>query len=139
MISEIFGSQKGASIAHGVLRIAAALAFISHGTMKLFGFPVVPEFGQPDLLSLGGAAGVIEVFAGGLVLIGLFTRPAAFLCSGTMAVAYWMVHGPQNFVPALNGGEAAYLFCFVFLWLSFAGPGAFAVDNVKAGEARKAQ
>lgn len=138
MISKNFDLQDAASVTHGILRITAALAFMSHGTMKLFGFPVVPERGQPELLSLGGAAGAIEVFAGGLVLIGLFTRPAAFLCSGTMAVAYWMVHGPQNFVPDLNGGEAAYLFCFIFLWLSFAGPGAFAVDNVKGGEERKA-
>lgn len=137
-MTKLFESQKGALIAQAILRITTALTFMSHGTMKLFGFPAVPDRGQPELLSLGGAAGAIEVVAGGLVLIGFFTRPAALLCSGTMAVAYWMVHGPQNFAPVLNGGEGAYLFCFIFLWLSFAGPGAFAVDNVMGGEERNA-
>jgi putative oxidoreductase len=83
------------------------------------------------LTSMLGAAGVIEVVAGGLIVIGLFTRPAAFVASGTMAVAYWMAHAPQGAFPIGNGGEAAILYCFVFLYLVFAGPGAWSLDDVR--------
>ena len=110
-----------------VLRIVAALLFIAHGTQKLFGFPAA-EF-SPPMFSIFWFAGVIEVVAGVMILVGFFTRPAAFIASGTMAVAYWMVHAPQNFFPVNNGGDAAILFCFVFLYLVFAGPGAWSVNK----------
>lgn len=112
-----------------LLRVIAALLFLSHGTMKLLGIPA-SDF-QPPLISLLGLAGVIEIVTGILLTIGLFTRPAAFIASGTMAVAYFMAHAGQAFVPAQNGGEAAVLFCFVFLYLVFSGPGAFALDNAR--------
>ena len=106
------------------LRIAAALIFIPHGTQKLFGFPAAPASGFPPAFSL--------LWIGGfLVLIGLFTRPVAFLLSGEMAVAYWMFHAPRNFYPLLNGGDAAILYCFVFLLLAVAGPGAWSVDGAR--------
>jgi len=110
-----------------VLRIVAALLFIAHGSQKLFGFPAA-EF-SPPLFSLFGLAGLIEVVGGILVLIGFQTRIAAFIMSGTMAVAYFMVHAPGSFFPTNNGGDAAILFCFVFLYLVFAGPGAWALDT----------
>ncbi len=111
----------------GILRIVTALLFLEHGTMKLLNFP--PSEMHPPLASLIGLAGVIELVAGGLVLVGFFTRLAALVASGEMAFAYWMGHAPQSPFPALNGGDAAILFCFVFLYLVFAGPGAFALDN----------
>jgi putative oxidoreductase len=122
--------QAYAPQALALLRIVTALLFIEHGTMKLFGFP--PSDMSPPLFSLFGFAGVLEVFGGILVLIGLFTRPAALILSGEMAVAYWMAHAPQSFFPVLNGGESAILFCFVFLYLVFAGPGAWSVDARRA-------
>ena len=109
-----------------VLRIIAALLFLAHGTQKLMGFPAA-EF-APPMFSIFWFAGVIEIVTGILIGIGLFTRPAAFIASGTMAVAYWMVHAPGNIFPANNGGDAAILFCFVFLYLVFAGPGAVSLD-----------
>ena len=112
----------------GLLRIVAALLFMEHGLMKLVGFPA-PQPGAPDPLPpLLMAAAVIEVVGGGLIALGLFTRIAAFVCSGQMAVAYFMAHGGQGFWPALNGGEAAILFCFIFLYLACAGPGAWSLD-----------
>jgi putative oxidoreductase len=112
----------------GLLRIVAALLFMEHGLMKLVGFPA-PQPGAPDPLPpLLMAAAVIEVVGGGLIALGLFTRIAAFVCSGQMAVAYFMAHGSQGFWPALNGGEAAILFCFIFLYLACAGPGAWSLD-----------
>ncbi len=112
----------------GVLRIVTALLFIEHGTMKLFGFPAAMEGGNVALFSLIGLAAILELVGGALLLVGLFTRPVAFLLAGEMAVAYWMAHAPQNVFPILNGGESAILFCFVFLYLIFAGPGAFSLD-----------
>ena len=109
-----------------VLRIITALLFLAHGTQKLFGFPV-PAQGPAEGLML--AAGIIEIVTGILIAIGFFTRPAAFIASGTMAVAYWMAHFPSNMFPANNGGDAAILFCFVFLYLVFAGPGAWSVNK----------
>lgn len=114
------------------LRIVAALLFMEHGTQKLFGFPAAPEGGQPPLLSLFGIGGVIELVGGLLVLLGLYTRPAAFVLSGEMAAAYWLFHAPQGFFPVLNGGDAAILFCFVFLLLVFAGPGAWSLSGARA-------
>ena len=110
------------------LRIMAALLFIEHGTQKFIDFPpAVQPFG--DLMNILGVAGVLEVVGGVLILIGLFTRPTAFVLCGFMAVAYFMAHAPQSFFPINNRGDAAVLFCFVFLYLTAAGPGAFALDN----------
>jgi putative oxidoreductase len=113
-----------------ILRIVTALLFMQHGTQKLFGFPA-SEF-SPPLLSLFGFAALIEVVGGLLVVVGLFTRTAAFIMAGEMAVAYWMAHAPQSFFPTINGGDAAILFCFVFLYLVFAGPGAWSLDAARA-------
>ena len=121
------------------LRIVAALIFMEHGTQKLFGFPAPSEGGQPPLLSLRGAGGVMEFVGGLFLLVGLFTRPVAFLLAGEMAVAYWLFHAPRSFFPVLNGGDAAILYCFVFLLLVFAGPGAWSLDAARArGAARPA-
>ena len=111
-----------------VLRIVAALIFMEHGTQKLFGFPP-SDRPQPELFSLSGLAGVLEFFGGVMLVLGLFTRPVAFILSGEMAVAYWMAHAPQSFFPVLNGGDAAILYCFVFLYLVAAGPGAWSLDE----------
>ena len=113
-----------------VLRVVTALLFIAHATGKLFGFP---DLGfRPPLLSLFGIAGVIEIVGGILLVLGLFTRAAAFILAGEMAVAYFMVHAPQNVFPILNQGESAILFCFVFFYLVFAGAGAWSLDGSRA-------
>jgi putative oxidoreductase len=114
-----------------VLRIMSALLFLEHGTMKLLGFPAGP-MGQPPLASLLGVQGLIEIVGGILLAIGLFTRPVAFILSGNMAVAYFMAHAPDSFFPALNQGDAAILYCFVFLYFFFAGPGAWSVDGARS-------
>jgi putative oxidoreductase len=112
----------------GLLRIVTALLFMEHGLMKLLDFPA-PQPGVPEPLPLMLViAAVIEAIGGALILVGLFTRAVAFLCSGEMAVAYFSSHFPLSFWPALNGGDAAILFCFVFLFLVFAGPGAFSLE-----------
>lgn len=118
-----------------VLRIMTALLFIAHGTMKLFNFPAGETPMSAELFSLMGLAGILEAFGGLLLLFGLFTRPVAFILAGQMAVAYFMAHAPQSFYPALNGGDAAILFCFVFLYLVFAGPGAWSIDGARNGRA----
>lgn len=110
-----------------VLRIMAALLFIEHGTMKLFGFPASGHPGPP-LMSIFGVAGVIETVGGIMVLLGYYTRAAAFIMSGEMAFAYFMVHIHYGFFPALNHGEPAVLFCFIFLYLVFAGGGSLSLD-----------
>lgn len=112
-----------------LLRIVAALLFIEHGTMKLLGFPASTQGGGGGLSGLLLTAGILELVGGIAILIGFFTRPVAFILSGQMAVAYWMVHAPQNFFPANNGGDAAILFCFIFLYFVFSGPGAWSWDN----------
>jgi putative oxidoreductase len=112
----------------GLLRIVAAVIFFEHGTQKLFGFPERAGAG-PALFSMFWFAGVLEIIGGGLLAIGLFTRPTAFVMSGLMAAAYWIAHAPRSPFPVLNGGDAAILYCFLFLYLVFAGPGAFALDN----------
>ena len=114
----------------GLLRIVTAILFMEHGAQKLLGFPP-SDHGSPELLSLLGAAGILELAGGFFILIGLFTRPVALALAGEMAVAYWMVHAPKAFYPALNGGDAAILFCFIFLYLVAAGPGAFSVDGAR--------
>jgi putative oxidoreductase len=114
----------------GVLRIVAALAFMEHGLMKLFGFPA-PISGAPHPLPiLLQVAGWLETIGAPLLVLGLFTRPVAFLLSGEMAVAYWTAHAPHSFFPVLNMGEPAVLYCFIFLLLVFAGPGAWSLDEV---------
>lgn len=112
----------------GLLRIVTGLLFLEHGTQKLLNLPprTMPA---PELLSLLGVQGLIEIVGGVLIILGLFTRPVAFLLSGNMAVAYFMAHQPKNLFPAVNGGDAAILFCFVFLYLAAAGPGAFSLDR----------
>jgi putative oxidoreductase len=115
--------------AHALLRIVAGLIFMEHGTQKFLSFPAgeMAGFGL-SLDNLGAYAGIIELVTGLLIAIGLFTRPAAFLASGTMAVAYWYAHAPQNFFPVNNGGDAAILYCFVFLYFAFAGAGPWSGD-----------
>jgi len=110
--------------ARGALRIVVGLLFIPHGTAKLFGVPHVAMFDNLQLFSLLGLAGVLETFGGLLILLGLFTRPVAFVLAGFMAVAYFMAHAPKGFLPILNGGDLAIVFCFVFLYFSVAGAGA---------------
>jgi putative oxidoreductase len=114
-----------------ILRIIAALLFMEHGLMKLFHFPAAQP-GAPDPLpTMLMAAALIEVVGGGLLTLGLFTRAAALICSGEMAAAYFMAHAPKGFWPALNGGEGAVLFCFVFLYFAFAGPGEWSIDALR--------
>lgn len=114
-----------------VLRIMTALLLLQHGTSKFFGFPHLSAFDNLEFVSLLGAAGVLEVVGGVLMLIGLFTRPVAFILSGFMAVAYFLAHAPQGFYPMLNQGELAVLFCFVFLYFSVAGAGEWSVDAAR--------
>jgi putative oxidoreductase len=111
-----------------VLRIVTALLFMVHGTAKLFHVPHLPMFDNLQLMSLLGVQGVLEAGGGLLLLVGLFSRPVAFVLSGDMAVAYFMSHWPKNWLPILNGGDLAVLFCFVFLYLWAAGPGPWSLD-----------
>ncbi len=116
-----------------LLRIMSALAFMAHGTQKLLNIPLRQGGGPPpELMSMIGLAGAIELVGGALLIIGLFTRPVAFICSGLMAAAYFIAHAPRNFFPTLNGGDAAILFCFIFLYLVFAGGGAWSVDAMRS-------
>jgi putative oxidoreductase len=125
MFDRLFAYQPQALAA---LRIVTALLFIEHGTQKFFNFPPAAQpFGS--MMNLMGVAGALELIGGLLILVGLFTRPVAFVLCGFMAVAYFMAHAPQSFYPVNNGGDAAILYCFVFLYLTAAGPGAFALDN----------
>ena len=112
-----------------VLRIVAGLLFVTHGTAKVLGFPAMEGMPAPGL-SLAGLSGPFELVLGALLVLGLFTRPAAFLASGFCAVGYWMVHGQQAFIPLQNGGETIALYCFVFLYFVAAGPVAWALDNM---------
>ena len=121
-----------------LLRVVAGLLFLSHGLVKLFGFPEGAMPGQMPLLSLMGVGAVIEVATGALLVLGLFTRPAAFIASGEMAVAYWMFHAPAGFYPILNQGELAILYSFLFLYVAASGPGAFSLDNSLSAPARVA-
>ncbi|MES2713337.1 MAG: DoxX family protein [Pseudomonadota bacterium] len=117
------------------LRIATAVIFILHGTQKLFGFPAAPQSGLPPAMSLLWIGAVLELGGGLLILLGLFTRPVAFILAGEMAVAYWMFHAPRNLYPLLNGGDAAILYCFVFFLLVFTGPGAWSIDGARGKDA----
>jgi len=112
-----------------ILRIVAALLFFEHGTAKLLGFP--PSDHSPEVLSLSWIAGALELVGGALLIVGLFTRPVAFILAGEMAVAYWMAHAPKSAFPLLNGGDSAILYCFVFLYLAFAGGGPWSLDALR--------
>lgn len=114
-----------------LLRIVAALLFMEHGLAKLLHFPV-PQPGVPDPLpTILVAAAVIEIVGGILVTLGLFTRVAAFLMSGEIAIGYFMAHAPKSFWPIVNQGEAAILYCFIFLYIAAAGPGAWSIDGAR--------
>jgi putative oxidoreductase len=113
-----------------ILRIMTGLLFLQHGTTKYLGFPQSQMTGV-DPTSLGGIAGMFELVGGVLMVIGLLTRPVAFVLSGLMACAYWIAHGSQGFFPILNGGELAALYCFVFLYIAFMGPGPWSVDAAR--------
>ncbi len=112
-----------------VLRIVTSLIFFLHGTQKILGFPVADRV--PGAFTMSWTAGVVELVAGALIALGLFTRPAAFLASGTMAAAYFVAHAPRDLFPSLNGGDAAILYCFVFLYLVFVGPGPWSLDAMR--------
>ena len=125
MFMERFGDQT-----YAVMRIMAGLLFFFHGTQKLFEFPAKAGMDIPVFITY--SAGPIELVGGALIALGLFTRWAAFLCSGLMAAAYWMAHGTQGFWPILNQGELAILFCFAFLMISSKGAGIWSVDDARA-------
>ena len=120
--------SKWSPVLLSVLRIVTAFLYMQHGGMKLLGFPGAGDH-KVELMSLMGLAGCLELIGGGFILIGLFTRPVAFILAGEMAFAYFMVHAPQGFWPLLNQGESAVLFCFVFLYLSAAGGGPWSLDR----------
>jgi putative oxidoreductase len=119
-----------------LLRIMTGLLFFEHGSSKILGFPPFGPGGspliQPPILSVLGVSGVLEFFGGGLIVLGLFTRPVAFLLSGEMAVGYFMAHAPRGFFPMANMGEPAILFTFVFLYFAFAGGGEWSLDSLLA-------
>jgi putative oxidoreductase len=114
-----------------VLRIMAALLFMEHGLGKLIGFPAWPQHGPPAAFTVEWIAGVIESVGGGLLALGLFTRPAAFIMSGEMAVAFFTVHFRRSFFPLLNGGDAAVLYCLLFFYFFVAGGGPWSVDRLR--------
>lgn len=115
--------------AYALLRIVAGLLFLAHGVQKFFNFPVAFPMPLNPMLQ---AAGVIELVAGGLIILGLFTRPAAFLASGMAAVGYWVAHGTQSPFPIVNGGETIILYCFIFLFIATRGAGIWSVDAARA-------
>ncbi|HOF90204.1 MAG TPA: DoxX family protein [Armatimonadota bacterium] len=119
--------QIAAPYVLSIVRIVAALLFMQHGGQKLLGFPPGGH-GMPDPFTLSWVAGMLELVGGGLLALGVFTRPVAFLLSGQMAVAYFMAHAPRGVFPAANGGELAALYCFVFFYLWFAGAGPISID-----------
>lgn len=112
----------------GALRIIAGLLYLEHGAQKAFNFPIP---GPESLSALSMASTALELIGGALIVLGLFTRPVAFILSGHMAFAYFLAHAPRSFYPVANGGDAAILFCFVFLMLVTSGAGAFSLDNRK--------
>jgi putative oxidoreductase len=114
-----------------VLRIIVGLLFLEHGTSKYLSLPVSPMTGVAPT-SLSGINGMIEIVGGVLIVLGLFTRPIAFILAGDMAVAYFIAHAPRGFFPLLNAGELATIYCFVFLYLAVAGGGEWSVDHLRA-------
>ena len=130
-MSGAMSSRAGAPVfVLSLLRFVAGLCFMQHGLSKLFGFPTAFSGHMTPLLV---AAGIIEALGGLLVCIGLFSRPAAFIMSGEMAIGYFMVHLPKSFFPLVNGGDAAILYCFIFLYIAVAGGGAWSLDRLMAG------
>ena len=125
--------SKWAPRAQGLLRIVVGFLYLQHATAKLFGLPHVADFDNLRLFSVEGLAGMLELVGSPLLLIGLFTRPTAFVLSGEMAFAYFIAHVPQGHFlsPTLNQGEPAVLYCFVFLFFSAAGAGAWSVDAAR--------
>ena len=124
-----------------VLRIVTAFLFVAHGAQKLFNYPPSPG-GAVAVASLMGVAGILEFTGGLLLLVGLLTRPVAFILSGLMAVAYFMAHAPGGFLPLVNKGETAVLYCFIFLYLAVAGGGEWSLDNSlrkRGGKTRKSR
>jgi putative oxidoreductase len=132
--------ERWTNIMLSVLRVVAALIFMQHGSQKLFGFPPsgAPVVAPLVLVSQTGLAGILEFFGGLLLLVGLFTRPVAFIVAGEMAVAYFQVHAPRALMPIVNRGELAVILCFVFLYLAFAGGGSLSVDGLIRGRRRSA-
>ena len=122
-----FDSQAFSAKMLSIVRIVTGLLFLEHGTSKYLGFPSTGH--APEPLSMSGAGGLLELIGGLMLVLGLFTRPVAFLLSGEMAVAYFYAHFPRNFFPLINGGDAAVLYCFIFLYLAAAGPGPIAVNQ----------
>lgn len=120
-----------------LLRIIAAFLFVQYGTTKLFAFPaaIMPDGSTAPLMSLAGVAGALELVGGAFLLVGLFTRPVAFLLSGEMAVAYFLGHAAQGFWPVLNGGAPAVVFAFLWLYVSAAGPGPWSIDALRRHQA----
>jgi putative oxidoreductase len=134
MARNIFSKwQAAAPYFLSLLRIVTAILFIMAGTMKLFAFPagIPPNGGTVELMSEAGLAGVLETFGGGLLLLGLFTRPVAFLLSGEMAVAYFQGHFPMSPWPTINNGVSPILFCFIWLYFSAAGAGPISIDSAR--------
>ena len=113
-----------------LVRIVAAFTFSLHGWQKFFGLFGGIGGTRPPLTTMLGVAGILETFGGALLLLGLFTRPVAFLLSGEMAIGYFRTHAPRSFWPLINGGEITVLYCFLFLWLSTAGPGPWSLDKL---------
>lgn len=114
----------------GLLRIVTGLLFLQHGTSKLLGIPHNAMFDGLQLMSLIGVAGILELVGGALIILGVFTRPVAFILSGQMAVAYFIAHAPKAFLPIENGGELAALYSFIFLYFAFAGAGKLSIDSL---------
>jgi putative oxidoreductase len=133
MTSRISGANVARFAPHAlaVLRILAAALFLEHGLVKLVGFPAAAPPGEQPLVTMLGLAGVVETVTGILMILGLFTRSAALIASGEMAVAYWLAHAPHSFYPVVNGGDAAILFCFIFLYIFVAGPGVLSLDGLR--------
>lgn len=130
------GLQSWSPQVRSLLRIVAALLFLQHGSAKLLHAPAQPMFAHLHLMSLMGIQGVIELVGGILLAIGLFSRPVAFILSGDMAVAFFYMHFPRGWLPILNGGDLAVLFCFSFLYLWVAGPGPWSVDALMGGRSQ---
>lgn len=130
----ISGWSKLTPYFHSALRIVSAIIFITAGTMKLFAFPMgmPPDGSTANLMSEIGLAGILEIFGGLLILVGFYTRPAAFILSGEMAVAYFQAHAPHSIWPTVNGGVSAVIYCFVWLYFSAAGSGVWSIDEYSA-------
>ena len=131
------GWLQGAMLS--LLRVVTGALYMQHGVQKLFGLLLPPDRpwnGAPDMFSQFWIAGILEVFGGALIVLGLFTRPLAFLLAGEMAVAYFQAHAPRSFWPILNGGEHVVLFCFLYLYLFAAGGGRYSLDALLLGRRR---